>query len=128
MNKQHHVATWFEIPAKDLDRAMKFYGKVLGVKLEASEFGPMKMAVFPVPEGAPEGVVHGALVKGEHHEPSADGTLVYLNGGDDLAGPLSRVAGAGGKVLQPKMSIGPHGFMAIFLDTEGNRLALHSFA
>jgi predicted enzyme related to lactoylglutathione lyase len=84
----------------------------------------MKMAVFPA--DGDEMVVHGALVQGEHHVPGAAGPLVYLNAGDDLSAPLARVEGAGGKIVQPRTAIGPHGFMAIFLDTEGNRLALHS--
>lgn len=126
MSKAPHLATWFEIPVSDMGRAMKFYGAVLGVKLEESEFGPTKMAVFPVEGGAPQDVVHGALVKGDDYQPGSAGPIVYLNGGEDLAGPLGRVEAAGGKVLVPKMSIGPHGFMAVFLDTEGNRLALHS--
>lgn len=120
-----HTAVWFEIPVSDIDRATRFYSQVLGVDLAPMEFGPHKMAVFP---GGSEGdnVVHGALVKGEGYTPGRDGPMVYLNGGEDLAVPLARIEKAGGRVLQPKMSIGQHGHMAIFLDTEGNRLALHS--
>ncbi|HEY8377482.1 MAG TPA: VOC family protein, partial [Nannocystis sp.] len=115
----------FEIPVRDIDRATRFYSQVLDVKLAPMEFGPHKMAIFPGGEPG-ENIVHGALVQGEGYTPGGDGPLVYLNGGDDLAAPLARVEAAGGRVVMPKTAIGEHGFMAIFLDTEGNRLALHS--
>lgn len=72
------------------------------------------------------GGVGGGIVEGEGFEPSMTGSLVYLNGGDDLSVPLSKVEAAGGKILMPKTSIGENGFMAHFSDTEGNRIALHS--
>jgi hypothetical protein len=52
--------------------------------------------------------------------------LIYLNGGDDLGIPLSKVEAAGGKIIMPKTSIGNNGFMAHIADTEGNKIALHS--
>jgi predicted enzyme related to lactoylglutathione lyase len=70
--------------------------------------------------------VGGGIVQGAGFEPSSTGALVYLNGGDDLSGALSRVEAAGGKIVLPKTSIGPNGFMAHFIDTEGNKVALHS--
>ncbi|MEZ4452659.1 MAG: VOC family protein [Nannocystaceae bacterium] len=126
MAQGKHVAVWFEIPVTDIDRASRFYSTVLDTKLAPMEFGPHKMAVFPGGGSREENVVHGALVQGPGYTPAGDGPMIYLNGGEDLAGPLSRVEAAGGRVLQPKMEIGQHGFMALFLDTEGNRLALHS--
>lgn len=127
MRKNSHTAVWFEIPVGDLDRAVAFYSKMLEVELHVAEYGPTKMAVFPGSGGeASEAVVHGALVLGEGYDPGPGGTLLYLNGGEDLSGPLSRVEAAGGKVILPKTPIGEHGFMAWFIDAEGNRLALHS--
>lgn len=122
MELSKDVAVWFEIPVTDIGRAAKFYETVLESKLERAEFGPTKMAIFPI-EGKG---VHGALVQGPDYTPATNGPLLYLNGGKDLTGPLSRITAAGGKVLQPKTAIGQHGFMALFVDTEGNRLALHS--
>jgi predicted enzyme related to lactoylglutathione lyase len=84
----------------------------------------MKMAFFPA--DMQNGGVGGGIIQGEGYEPSKNGTLVYLNGGDDLSVPLSRVEKAGGKILIPKMSLGPNGFKAHFLDTEGNQVAFHS--
>jgi hypothetical protein len=70
--------------------------------------------------------VGGGLVQGEGFKPSVDGSLIYLNGGDDLSVALSKIEKAGGKIILPKTSIGPNGFMAHFIDTEGNKMALHS--
>ena len=82
----------------------------------------MGYALFPF-EG--ETVVSGGLVE-DPDMVSEKGTLLYLNGGDDLTAPLNRVEEAGGKIIKPKTSIGEHGFMATFRDSEGNRIAIHS--
>ena len=121
-----HSVSWFEIPVNDLARATAFYSKVLDLEMSGVDFGPNKMSLFPVAGTHDFPVVHGALVAGEGYEPGPNGPLLYLNGGSDLAVPLARVADAGGKVVLDKVAIGDHGFMAIFLDTEGNRMALHS--
>jgi uncharacterized protein len=118
-----NVINWFEIPAKNFDKACEFYGKVLDAELHKID-GPMgKMGFFP---GAEPNSVGGAIVKAEGYEPSTKGSVVYLNGGNDLSVPLSRVEKAGGKVIMPKTSIGENGFIAHFTDVEGNRVALHS--
>lgn len=117
----NNVAVWFDIPVQNLERAVKFYSKVFGVEIQKMEGAPKKYAMFP---HAP-GIVSGGLV--EDKDLVVDkGPLLYLNGGDDLTVPLNRVKEAGGKVIQEKTSIGQNGYMAIFRDTEGNRLALHS--
>ncbi|MAS38157.1 MAG: glyoxalase [Anaerolineaceae bacterium] len=113
---------WFEIPVSDMDRAVTFYSTILDIKLEASSAMPgYQMAMFPAEEGT-----GGALLHGEGYMPSQSGTLVYLACGPDLSVALGKVAAAGGKVLQPKTDIGENGFMAYFLDSEGNKVALHS--
>ncbi|MCB0608066.1 MAG: VOC family protein [Lewinellaceae bacterium] len=113
---------WFELPATNYQRAAGFYGQVLGAELQHVEMAGLKMAFFPASDGG----TGGCVTHGNGNKPSAEGALVYLNGGEDLAVPLSRVEQAGGKVLMPKTSIGENGFMAIFTDTEGNRVAFHS--
>lgn len=117
-----NAVNWFEIPVTDMHRAVIFYSTILGVSLEA---GPASegymMATFPA-----EGGVGGALLSGEGYVPSANGTTVYLNGGADLSQVLDRVEAAGGKALVPKTDIGENGFFAFFLDTEGNKIGLHS--
>ena len=119
-----NAVNWFEIPVSDIDRAKQFYGTILDVTLEDYPFAEAhKMAMIPAENG-----VGGALLQGEGYAPSHDGALVYLNGGDDLKVVQDRIAAAGGKVLQEKMSIGENGFVAFFEDAEGNRVGLHSMA
>ena len=121
-----NAINWFEIPVKDFDRARKFYSTILGVEIvEDPSHKEMKFGMIPF--DMENGGIGGAIVQGEHFNPSADGSVVYLNGGENLAEPLSRVEAAGGQVINPKMSIGENGFIAHFLDTEGNRVAFHSF-
>ncbi len=118
-----NAINWFEIPASNFDRAVTFYGNVLGVQLHSQEIMGNQMAFLPYEPGS----VSGAIAKGEMYKPSAEGAMIYLNGGNDLADPLSRVADAGGQVVLPKTKISDEiGYMAIFTDTEGNRIAFHS--
>lgn len=119
-----NVVVWFELPVVDLDRAEAFYRLVLGhpMRREPSSDGSLEMSIFD-PSGAE---AKGALVKGEQFIPGFTGTLVYLDGGDDLAEPLSRVTAAGGQVVLPKTAIGPYGHIGLFIDSEGNRVGLHS--
>jgi len=118
-----HAINWFEIPAKNFERAKTFYEQVLAIQMSLP-FEGMKYAMFPA--DMQKGEIGGGLVEEEGYEPSEQGPLVYLNGGDDLSIPLAKVEAAGGKIIMPKTSIGPNGFMARFIDTEGNRVAFHS--
>ena len=118
-----NVINWFEIPAKNFDRACEFYSKVLSGDIHKVDAPGKHMGFLP---GSAQDNVGGAVVQGKGYEPTTKGSLVYLNGGDDLSKPLSRVEKNGGKVIMAKTSIGENGFMAIFSDTEGNRVAFHS--
>lgn len=120
-----NAINWFEIPAKDFERAKSFYEVIFDAKLETmsmEEMG-MTMAFFPADW---ENGVGGGIAFGPGYEPSDKGTIVYLNVGDDLSTSLAKVESAGGKIILPKTSLGPNGFMAQFIDTEGNRVAFHS--
>jgi hypothetical protein len=117
-----HAINWFEIPVTDINRAAKFYGSIFSAKMEPTDMGGVTMAMFQ----AEPGEIGGALVKSESHIPSAEGALIYLNGGDDLSKVLNKVEAAGGKVTMPKTSIGEYGFIGFFTDTEGNKVGLHS--
>jgi len=119
-----NAINWFEIPAKNFERAKVFYEKLFNAEIQVMPHPEMKYGFLPC--DMQNGGVGGGLVEGEGFEPSMNGTVVYLNGGDDLSVPLSKVEAAGGKILMPKTSIGENGFMAHFIDTEGNRVALHS--
>jgi predicted enzyme related to lactoylglutathione lyase len=118
-----NAINWFEIPAKDFARAKKFYESVLSAAVTEMPHPTLKYGMLPADM---QNGVGGGIVQGEGYEPSEKGVLIYLNGGDDLSVPLSRVEKAGGKITLPKTSIGPNGFMAQFVDTEGNKVALHS--
>ena len=122
-----NAINWFEIPVSNLERATKFYSTIFGSKFEQTESMGFRMSFFPV-DG--EGMaVGGCLVQGDGYVPTAQGARVYLNGGDDLNGVLRRVEAAGGKIAQSKTGIGENaemGYMAFFLDTEGNKVGLHS--
>lgn len=119
--------TWVEIYVEDMSRAQKFYETVLNVQLAELPMpegvGEMQMLSFPWTEN--DHNISGALVKAEEMRPGAGGTLVYF-ACDDCSIEESRVESAGGKVLQPKMSIGNYGFCSIVMDTEGNAVGLHS--
>ena len=121
-----NAISWFEIPATNYERAKTFYATMLGVEITDMHMPDVKYGMFPY--GNDNNGVGGGIVEMKGATPSADGVTIYLNGGDDLSVPLARVEAAGGKVLMPKTDIGENGFMAQLIDTEGNRVALHSFA
>jgi hypothetical protein len=118
-----HSISWFEIPAQQIERATTFYGQILDSNLHTTTIMGMKMAFLPAEENA----VSGALVEGEDYTPATNGALVYLNGGNDLNKIANRIDRAGGKLIIPKTKISDEfGYFAIFIDSEGNRIALHS--
>jgi len=118
-----NAINWFEIPVKDFGRAKKFYETLFGSPVTEMPHPVLKYGMLPADM---ENGVGGGIVQGDSYEPTDNGVLIYLNGGDDLSAPLSRVEKAGDKIILSKTPIGPNGFMAHFLDTEGNKLALHS--
>lgn len=112
-----------ELPTADLKRAITFYQKVLGVSIEEMDMGTTRMGILP----SDEGTVGVVLVHGEGYAPSADGTTAYLEIGDDLQRVLDKVVPSGGQVIMPKTEVAPEmGFFALFLDSEGNKVGLHS--
>ena len=118
-----NILNWYEIPATDFQRATKFYETVLGVSIHAQEMNGMKVGFLPQ-EGE---TVGGAIMTGPGQVPSDTGVTIYFKGGADLATPLARVQAAGGKVAMPKTLVSQQiGHIALFIDTEGNRVGLHS--
>ncbi len=118
-----NVISWFEIPVSSMDRAIAFYNTVLGLQLQKGDINGMPYTMFSNDMSG----VSGALAQGQGFEPSTSGTSVYFDGGNDLAEPLSRVEGAGGRVMVPKTPIGEGmGYFAIFTDSEGNKVGLFS--
>ncbi len=122
-----NAISWFEIPAVEIERAQHFYETIFDIKMEFMDFDGYKMAMFPIED--PMNGVGGALCQvSDFHQPSANsGTMIYLNANPDVSLVLDKVEAAGGKVISPKTEISPeYGYMGVFLDTEGNRVALHS--
>lgn len=124
MPSHANPVNWFEIPVTDLARAKKFYEAALSVEIVETEMGPNKMGWFPMEMGAAGAA--GTLIQGEGYKPSHDGSLVYLHV-DAIDPTLEAINTAGGKTLVPRTSIGEHGFIAHFEDTEGNRVAIHEY-
>lgn len=121
LNLKHYI-NWFEIPAYNFDRAVAFYNQIYGITMDTTEINGYSMAFFPAKNG-----IGGAVVAGEGCTPNTTGPLLYLNGGKDLENVLSKVEEAGGRVIMQKSLINEAvGYFALFMDTEGNRLALHS--
>jgi len=114
--------SWFEIPAVDFHQAVYFYNQIFGIEMVQNITEVNAMAFFPVTTG-----IGGAVISGTGSIPSDKGPLIYLNGGNDLNNVLGKVEPAGGRIVMPKTSIGAdEGYFAIFIDSQGNKLALHS--
>jgi len=120
-----NTLNWFEIPAIDFTRAKAFYATVLDAQIHNDTNPHMQYAYLP--SDPQKGAFGGAIASGENFVPAMTGTTVYLDGGNDLSVPLGRVESAGGKVILPKTAIGENrGFIALFIDTEGNKVGFHS--
>lgn len=123
----NNAISWFEIPTTDINRAQKFYETIFGITMIPMELPNIKMRMFPLDDMM--NGIGGALVdSGGFHKPSmTEGPLLYLNANPDVQLVLDKVEAAGGKIMVPKTEISPeYGNMAVFFDTEGNRIALHS--
>ena len=122
-----NAISWFEIPTIDINRAQKFYEAIFGITMMPMDLPNIKMRMFPLDDMMTQ--VGGALVdSGGFHKASAtDGPLIYLNANPDVQNVLDKVVAAGGSIMVPKTEISPeYGFMGVFIDTEGNRIGLHS--
>ena len=127
MDGKVNIINWFEVSVSDMARAKKFYETVFSIQFQQMEMMGMQMAFFPAENM--NGKVSGALVQGPMHKPSADGAKLYFNGNPDLAVALGKIEAAGGKITMPKTKINDDaGYMAFFIDTEGNSVGLHSGA
>jgi uncharacterized protein len=127
MEITHNMVGWFEIPVTDMERAIRFYETVFDINLTRMPLGELEMAGFPFIPGSMGSA--GALVCSPgNYKPSSDGILIYFTSfAGDVSVELDRVTKAGGKVLTEKRQISPEiGYMGVFTDTEGNRIALHN--
>ena len=125
MDAKSNSLNWFEIPAREIARAKIFYETIFEIEMDIQDMGDLKMAMFPFELGS--GKANGAIAEHEMYTPSEEGVVLYLNANPDLEMVLNRVEAAGGKIVMPKKEIAEEvGFMALFIDSEGNRMALHS--
>jgi uncharacterized protein len=135
-NKLHKLSAdsnainWFEIPVADADRAKKFYETILGIEMvkPKAEDGDNEMVLFPRHPNAimgTSGKVSGALVKSKRLKTSKNGMLIYLNASPSIKIVIDKIEKAGGEIIMPRTK-NPAGYVAIFTDTEGNTVGLHS--
>jgi predicted enzyme related to lactoylglutathione lyase len=127
MEQKNNVVGWFEIPVINMERAIRFYEHVFDFKLNRQQIGPLEMAWFPWVDSG-QGAPGSLVLNKDLYKPSREGVLVYFTAhSGDVAVELGRVKGAGGEVLVPKTLIKEDiGYVAVILDSEGNRIALHS--
>lgn len=126
MSCHENLFRWIEVSVNDMKRATKFYETAFDIQLSPpTEMESLQLAFFPLTKEAPG--ISGALVKGGCYTPSHQGTLVYF-GVKAIDAALEKIEKAGGKTMLPRKSIGQYGFIAIFQDSEGNRMGLHEAA
>lgn len=119
-NSEHNRAVWFDIPVADLERAARFYAAVLSISVQQDSNGDEPFGVLEHHDGN-----GGCLVLGKE-EIASGGVLLYMNVNGRIRDAVGKVVPNGGSILHDVESIGPHGFRAVVLDSEGNRIALHS--
>lgn len=128
IDEETNILTWFEIPVSDIKRAKVFYETILDIEMVKRTDGNDESVFFPYNPNviqATSGRVTGVLSKSERNSPSSQGTLIYINASPSLQTVLDKVEQAGGKIIAPKMQI-PPGFIAVIMDSEGNRIGLHA--
>ena len=128
--EETNAITWFEIPVTDMNRAKKFYETIFDMEMKTQymEETNEELTFFPFKPDiirATSGRVSGTLVKNNRVKPSDHGTMVYLNANPVIQKILDKIEPAGGKVILPKKKI-MAGYVAVFMDTEGNKVGLHA--
>jgi predicted enzyme related to lactoylglutathione lyase len=128
IDEQTNVLTWFEIPVSNIDRAKTFYETIFDIQMVKRKDGNEEAVFFPFNPAivqATSGRITGVLTKTERNSPSGNGTVVYINASPSIQLVLDKVEAAGGNLVLPKTQI-PAGFIAIIIDTEGNKVGLHA--
>jgi predicted enzyme related to lactoylglutathione lyase len=118
-----HTICWTDIPVIDLDRAIQFYSAVLAAPVSKQNEGGHEFGLLPHDDN-----VSGCLVTSSENQPSLHGPLIYVSVEGRLDAAVAAVKAGGGEILQPRHQIGPYGYRAVVIDSEGNRIALHSAA
>lgn len=123
---EQNLVGWVEIPVTDMDRAKAFYETVFKIKITVHDLGETVMGWLPAANGKP-GSAGSLILKPEWYIPDyKKGVLIYFSC-EDVQNELNRIAELGGRILKPKTKISDEiGYMGLFHDSEGNRIALHS--
>ena len=127
INSETNILTWFEIPVTETKRAKEFYETILGIEMVGGTDSSEEAVFFPYDPNVVQvtsGRITGVLSKTARNSPSAKGTLVYINASPKIQTVLDKVEQAGGKVIVPKTKI-PAGFIAVIIDSEGNKIGFH---
>lgn len=125
MEKMANSINWFEIPVLNFDRAKEFYSRLYNYEMTETSRNGFRIGFLPIDDRSKG--VGGTIVQANDYFPSALGVKIYLNGGDDLQHVLDRVIPSGGEVIQHKTKLSDDiGYFAVFEDTEGNHISLHS--
>ena len=126
LNANTNAINWFEIPVTDTSRAKKFYEAIFDIEMKTIEMNGFEMTFFPSSDNM-QGLVSGALVKGDQHKPSMEGVIIYLNANPDIQVIIDRIKANCGNIIMPRKLVNEQvGYIAFFADTEGNCLALHA--
>jgi predicted enzyme related to lactoylglutathione lyase len=128
ISAETNILTWFEIPVTDIKRAKKFYETILDIEMVIRADGNDEAVFFPFNPDviqATSGRITGVLSKTERNSPSVNGTMVYINASPSIQTVLDKVEKSGGSIIVPKMKI-PAGFIAVIVDSEGNKVGLHA--
>lgn len=120
------IITWFQIPASNLDRAVRFYTDIVGASFHRMENAEGKHAFFALDTMDTLRTGGEIVESAAFGKPGQEGVTIYLSAPGGVDAVVAKVPAAGGKVLVPKTAIGENGFYAIILDSEGNRIGLHS--
>ncbi|MGS2721032.1 VOC family protein [Paraglaciecola aestuariivivens] len=121
LNTQHNRVVWFDIPVADLNRAADFYATVLDIQVSIEQAGDFSFGVLAHEQGN-----GGCLVPMPSDISATQGIMVYFNVNGRIQDAVKRVTDKGGSIIQAIHAIGPHGFRALVIDSEGNRIVLHS--
>jgi len=120
-----HALLWFEIPALDLERAFQFYQIILNGRVRKGTFNQKELVLFDVPFNTGE-AIGGSIVVREDLVPTRNGPIIYINAFAPLSAVTSKITAAGGEVVVEELDLGPFGYAAVFIDTEGNKIGLLS--
>jgi len=108
---------WFEIPADDMDRAKKFYGKLFGWKINPIPGMPDYWHIDTGgPDASPDGGMMARKMPGQ--------TITNYVSVPSVTRYMAKVVKLGGTICMPKTAVPGMGCFAVCQDQENNTFAL----